>query len=157
MVNYGIKKTLLFLGLKYHSNLLSYCSNLLSYCSNLLSYCSNLPPFQGKFNVINIPMVIYSKMTVNYCGICFIRFSPDVLHPSFRCCRWPVCPSGKPVWTGAVQRWPSVFGGIIKRFFRAKRIARHERSSLLRIAVSGVIFFLCHCWWNNLTLRVHFW
>ncbi len=44
MVNYRIKKPLLFLGLKYRGNLLSYCSYLLL--------------FQGKFNVINIPMVI---------------------------------------------------------------------------------------------------
>ncbi len=44
MVNYRGKKTLLFLGLKY--------------CSNILSYCCNLPSFQGKFNVINIPIVI---------------------------------------------------------------------------------------------------
>jgi hypothetical protein len=44
MVYYQGKKTLLFLGLKY--------------CSNLLSYCSNLLSFQGKFDVKNIPMVI---------------------------------------------------------------------------------------------------
>ncbi len=44
MVNYHGKKTLLFLGLKYRSNTLSYCSNLQS--------------FQGKFDVINIPMGI---------------------------------------------------------------------------------------------------
>ncbi len=50
MVNYRSKKTLLFLGLKYHRN--------------LLSYCSNLPPFQGKFNVIYIPMVIYCHSAV---------------------------------------------------------------------------------------------
>jgi len=31
MVNYSGKKTLLFLGLEYHGNLLSYCSNLLSF------------------------------------------------------------------------------------------------------------------------------
>jgi hypothetical protein len=43
-------KSLLFLGLKYHSN--------------LLPYCSNLPSFQGKFNVVNILMVIYSHATV---------------------------------------------------------------------------------------------
>jgi hypothetical protein len=43
-------KTLLFLGLKYHGNLLSYCSYLLS--------------FQGKLSVINIPMVIYPHSTV---------------------------------------------------------------------------------------------
>ncbi len=43
-------KTLLFLGLKYRGN--------------LLSYCSNLPQFQGKLNVINIPMVIYCHPTV---------------------------------------------------------------------------------------------
>jgi hypothetical protein len=62
MVNYRGKKTLLFLGLKY--------------CSNLLSYCSNLLSFQGKFNVINIPMVIKSKMAVNYCSICFVTLAP---------------------------------------------------------------------------------
>ncbi len=62
MVNYSGKKTLLFLGLKYHGN--------------LLSYCSNLPSFQGKFDIINIPMVILSKMAVNYCGICFITLAP---------------------------------------------------------------------------------
>ncbi len=44
VVNYRSKKTLLFVGLKY--------------CGNLLSYCSNLLSFQGKFSVINIPMVI---------------------------------------------------------------------------------------------------
>jgi hypothetical protein len=44
MVKYGGKKTLLFLGLKYSNNLLSYYSNLQS--------------FQGKFNVINIPIGI---------------------------------------------------------------------------------------------------
>jgi hypothetical protein len=44
MVNYQGKKTLLFLGLRY--------------LGNLLSYCSNLPSFEGKFNVINIPVVI---------------------------------------------------------------------------------------------------
>ncbi len=42
-------KTLLFLGLKY--------------CGNLLSYCSYLLSLQGKFNVINIPMVIYCHST----------------------------------------------------------------------------------------------
>ncbi len=52
MVNYRGKNTyyLIFLKLKYRSNLLSYCSNLLS--------------FQGKFNVINIPVVIYCHSTV---------------------------------------------------------------------------------------------
>jgi hypothetical protein len=50
MVNYRGKKTLLFLGLKYHAN--------------LLSYCSYLPSFQGKFNDINIPMVIYRHSAV---------------------------------------------------------------------------------------------
>ncbi len=49
MVNYHRKKPL-FLGLKY--------------CSNLLSYCSYLLSFQGKFNVINIPLVIYLHSTV---------------------------------------------------------------------------------------------
>jgi hypothetical protein len=44
MVNYRGKKILVFLGFKYYGNLLSYCSNVQS--------------FQGKFNVINIPMVI---------------------------------------------------------------------------------------------------
>ncbi len=44
IVNYCGKKTLLFQGLKYHGNLLSYCSNVLS--------------SQGKFDVINIPMII---------------------------------------------------------------------------------------------------
>ncbi len=43
MVNYRGKKNLLFLGLKY--------------CGNILSYCSNLMSFQGKFNIINIPIV----------------------------------------------------------------------------------------------------
>ncbi len=43
------QKTLLFLGLKYNGN--------------LLSYCSYLPSFQGKYNVINIPMVIYCHST----------------------------------------------------------------------------------------------
>ncbi len=61
MVNYDVKKTLLFIGLKYHSN--------------LLSYCSNLPSFQVEFDVINIPMVSSSKMAVNYCGICFISLA----------------------------------------------------------------------------------
>jgi hypothetical protein len=65
MVNYHGKKTLLLLGLKY--------------CGNLPSYCSNLPSFQGKFDVINIPMVIQSKMAENYCGICFITLAPDLL------------------------------------------------------------------------------
>jgi hypothetical protein len=51
MVNYHSKK-LLFLRFKYRSNLLSYQSNLLS--------------FQGKYNVIKITIVIYSKMAVNY-------------------------------------------------------------------------------------------
>ncbi len=75
-------KTLLFLGLKYHGNLLSYCSYLLS--------------FQGKFNVINVPMVIYCHstiitkvmllyntewwydhgMAVNYCGKKFYNIWP---------------------------------------------------------------------------------
>jgi hypothetical protein len=52
MVIYQITavKTLLFLGLKYRGN--------------LLSYCSYLPLFQGKFNVINIHMVIYCHSTV---------------------------------------------------------------------------------------------
>ncbi len=58
-------KTLLYLGLKYHGN--------------LLSYCSNLPSFQAKFNVINIPMVIWSKMAVNYHSICFITLAPEFL------------------------------------------------------------------------------
>jgi hypothetical protein len=62
MVNYHGKKTLLFLGLKYSGNFLSYCSNLQS--------------FQGKLDVIKIPMVIYSKMAVNYCSICFITLAP---------------------------------------------------------------------------------
>jgi hypothetical protein len=62
MENYCGKKTLLFLRLKYHSN--------------LLSYCSNLPSFQGKFDVINIPMVILSKIAVHYCGICFKTLAP---------------------------------------------------------------------------------
>jgi hypothetical protein len=62
MVNYHGKKTLLFQGLKYHGN--------------ILSYCSNLPSFQGKFEVIKIPMVIKSKMAVNYSGICFITLAP---------------------------------------------------------------------------------
>jgi hypothetical protein len=62
MVNYLGKKTLLFLGLKYRSN--------------LLSYCRNLPSFQGKFDVINIPMVIQYKMAVNYSSICFITLAP---------------------------------------------------------------------------------
>jgi hypothetical protein len=65
MVNYRGKKTLLFLGLKYRGN--------------LLSYCSNLPSFQGKFNVINIPMVIYSKMAVSYRSICFIALAPGLI------------------------------------------------------------------------------
>jgi hypothetical protein len=43
-------KTQLFLGLIY--------------CSNLLSYCSNLPSLKDKFNVMNIPMVIYCHSTV---------------------------------------------------------------------------------------------
>ncbi len=62
MVNYWRKKTLLFLGFKYGSNLLSHCINLLS--------------FQGKFDVINIPMAILTKMAVNYHGICFITLAP---------------------------------------------------------------------------------
>ena len=62
MVNYHGKKTLLFPGLKYRSN--------------LLSYCSNLPSFQGKFDVINIPMVIQYKMALNYSSICFITLAP---------------------------------------------------------------------------------
>ncbi len=49
MINYHSKKPT-FLRLKCHSN--------------LLSYCCNLPSFQGKFNVINIPMVIYCHSTV---------------------------------------------------------------------------------------------
>jgi hypothetical protein len=44
MVNYSGKKTLLFLGLKY--------------CGNLLSYCSNFDLNLGRFDVINIPVVI---------------------------------------------------------------------------------------------------
>jgi hypothetical protein len=44
MVNYCGKKTLSFLGLNYRRN--------------LLSYCTKLPSFQGKFDVINMPMVI---------------------------------------------------------------------------------------------------
>jgi hypothetical protein len=68
--NYCGKKTLLFLWLKYSHNLLSYCSNLLS--------------FQGKFYVINIPMVIKSKMAVNYLSICFITLAPDVARPKTR-------------------------------------------------------------------------
>jgi hypothetical protein len=36
----------------------------LKYCGNLLSYYSTLLSFQGKFNVINIPMVIYHHSTV---------------------------------------------------------------------------------------------
>jgi hypothetical protein len=43
MVNYHSKKPI-FLGFKYRGN--------------LLPNCSNLPSFQGKFDVINIPMVI---------------------------------------------------------------------------------------------------
>jgi hypothetical protein len=66
MVNYRGKKTLLFLGLKYHGNLLSYCSSLTS--------------FQGKFDVINITKVIQSKMAVNYRGICFITLAPGHLN-----------------------------------------------------------------------------
>jgi hypothetical protein len=46
----GHIKNLLFLRLKYFNNLLSYCSYVLS--------------FQGKFNVIKIPMVIYHHSTV---------------------------------------------------------------------------------------------
>ncbi len=49
-INYRGKKTLLFLGLKYRGNLLSHCSYLLS--------------FQGKFNVVKIPLVIYLHSTV---------------------------------------------------------------------------------------------
>ncbi len=71
MVNYHSKKRLLFLGIKY--------------CSNLLSYCSKLLSFQGKFDVINIPMAISSKMAVNYWGICFITFSQMSLSES-KCC-----------------------------------------------------------------------
>jgi hypothetical protein len=82
MVNYRDKKTVLFMGLKYHGN--------------LLSYCNNLPLFQGKFNVINIPMIIYCHstvitkvmllynterwydhvMAVNYCGKKFHNIGP---------------------------------------------------------------------------------
>ncbi len=52
----------LFLGFKYRRNLLPFCSKLLS--------------FQGKFNFINIAVVIKSKMAVNYCSICFITLAP---------------------------------------------------------------------------------
>ncbi len=70
MLNYHSKKTLLFLGLKYHSN--------------LLSYCSKLPPFQGKFNVINIHMVIEPKMAVNYCSISFTTLAPKAAPCQFQ-------------------------------------------------------------------------
>jgi hypothetical protein len=33
-------------------------------------------PFQGKFNVIKITVVIDSKIVVNYCSICFIALAP---------------------------------------------------------------------------------
>ncbi len=92
-VIYCGKKTLLFLGLKYSSN--------------LLSYCRNLPSFQGKFNVINIPKVIYCHstiirkvmllyntewwydhgMAVNYRGKMFYEIDPR-LRPS-RTWSWP--------------------------------------------------------------------
>jgi hypothetical protein len=61
MVNYSGKK-LTFRGFKYRGNLLAYCSNSLS--------------FQGKFNLVIIPMVIYSKMAVNYHGSCIITLDP---------------------------------------------------------------------------------
>jgi hypothetical protein len=37
-----------------------------------MSYCSYLPSFQGKFNVINISMVIYRHSTVITKVCCFI-------------------------------------------------------------------------------------
>jgi hypothetical protein len=75
----------------------------LKYCGNLLSYCSYLPSFQGKFNAINIPMVIYHHSTVitkvmvlynaerqydhgiaiNYCGIKFYNIGPWWQHICF--------------------------------------------------------------------------
>jgi hypothetical protein len=57
--------------------MVNYCSKNPYYIQGLnttdsLPFCSNLLSFQGKFIGLNIAMVIYSKMAINYCSVCFV-------------------------------------------------------------------------------------